>query len=87
MVLAWFRITSSWNTACYIRGLIHGIGRGVPNVKIIAWVSHFVYVKPFLVRRSKEFMENISVCQILFDRHLNIVNVKQMTNFFLSSVV
>ena len=31
MVLAWFPITSSWNTACYIRGLIHGIGRGVPN--------------------------------------------------------
>ena len=32
MMLAWFPITSSWNTACYIRGLIHGIGRGVPNV-------------------------------------------------------
>ena len=31
MGLAWFPITSSWNTACYIRGLIHGIGRGVPN--------------------------------------------------------
>ena len=31
MVLAWFPITASWNTACYIRGLIHGIGRGVPN--------------------------------------------------------
>ena len=31
MVLAWFPITSSWNPACYIRGLIHGIGRGVPN--------------------------------------------------------
>ena len=26
-----FPITSSWNTACYIRGLIHGIGRAVPN--------------------------------------------------------
>ena len=31
MVLAWFPITSSWNTACYIQGLILGIGRGVPN--------------------------------------------------------
>ena len=31
MVLAWFPITTSWNTACYIRGLIHGNGRGVPN--------------------------------------------------------
>ena len=31
MVLAWFPITSSWNPACYIRGLIHEIGRGVPN--------------------------------------------------------
>ena len=30
MVLAWFPITSSWNTAYHIRGLIHGIGRGVP---------------------------------------------------------
>ena len=30
MVLAWFPITT-WNPACYIRGLIHGIGRGVPN--------------------------------------------------------
>ena len=35
MVLAWFPITSSWNTACYIRGQIHGIGRGVPNVLIL----------------------------------------------------
>ena len=25
---------SSWNPACYIRGLIPGIGRGVPNVRI-----------------------------------------------------
>ena len=24
MVLSWFPITSSWNPACYIRGLIHG---------------------------------------------------------------
>ena len=32
MVSAWFPITSSWNPACYIRGLIHRIGRGVPNV-------------------------------------------------------
>ena len=24
-------LTSSWNTACNIQGLIHGIGRGVPN--------------------------------------------------------
>ena len=31
MVLAWFPITSSWNTACHIRGLIHGISQGVPN--------------------------------------------------------
>ena len=31
IVLAWFPITSSWNTTCHIRGLIHGIGRGVPN--------------------------------------------------------
>ena len=31
MVLPWFPISSSWNTARYIRGLIHGIGRGVPN--------------------------------------------------------
>ena len=34
IVLAWFPITSSWNTACYIRGLIHGIGRGVPNASV-----------------------------------------------------
>ena len=31
MVLAWFPITSFWNPACYIRGLIQGTGRGVPN--------------------------------------------------------
>ena len=32
MVLAWFPMTSSWNPTWYSRGLIHGIGRGVPNV-------------------------------------------------------
>ena len=31
MVLVWFPMTSSWNPTWYIRGLIHGIGRGVPN--------------------------------------------------------
>ena len=31
MVLAWFPMTSSWNPACYILGLIHGTGRRVPN--------------------------------------------------------
>ena len=31
LALAWFPIPSSWNPACYIRGLIHGIGWGVPN--------------------------------------------------------
>ena len=40
MVLAWFPITSSWNTACYIRGLIHGIGRGVPNAVKRLWPGH-----------------------------------------------
>ena len=29
---------SSWIPACYIRGLIHEIGRGVPNVTIRRWV-------------------------------------------------
>ena len=31
MALAWFPIPSSWNPACYIWGLIHEIGWGVPN--------------------------------------------------------
>ena len=31
IVLSGFPITSSWIPAFYIRGLIHGIGRGVPN--------------------------------------------------------
>ena len=31
MVVAWFPIMSSCNPAYYIWGLIHGIGRGVPN--------------------------------------------------------
>ena len=48
MVLAWFPITSSWKTACYIQGLIHGIGRGVPNDVRIVFVltkSMSVYSK------------------------------------------
>ena len=35
MVLARFPNTSSCNPACYIQGLIHGIGRGVPNASTI----------------------------------------------------
>ena len=31
-VLAWFPMMSSWDRTCYIRGLIHRIGRGVPNI-------------------------------------------------------
>ena len=52
MVLAWFPITSSWNTTCYFRGLIHGIGRGVPNARI----SNL----PTLLHRSIKYMAEIT---------------------------
>ena len=48
MVLAWFPITSSWNTACYIRGLIYGIGRGVPN-GVSPCTSNMATYKQFLI--------------------------------------
>ena len=44
MVLTWFPITLSWNTACYIRGLIHGFGQEVPNElapRLWSALSHF----------------------------------------------
>ena len=68
MVLAWFPITSSWNPACYIRGLIHGTGRRVPNVEIRCLIQgmnasplvktlsfHYIYTrnKKLIVKFSK----------------------------------
>ena len=42
--VAWFPITSSWNPACYIRGLIHWIGRGVSNVHDTENISWSIFM-------------------------------------------
>ena len=53
MVLAWFPMTSSRNPACYIRGLIHGIGGGVPNGRITVVNVLFLYF--FVVYKLRLF--------------------------------
>ena len=56
--VAWFPITSSWNPARYIRGLIHGIGRGVPNVHDTENISWSIFML-WCQKKTLKYEENI----------------------------